>query len=266
MARISIDDELFNYKPFKNLLKKFKGDEDRAIGMVYRFWKLAQDHWGNDCALMPPEEFEEEGFQVLLEVRMAEVRPEGIYAHGAKERFAWYLQRCRASSEGVKARAANREKASGPPKSPPSVDRDKPSGPPKPDSGSTGNESRSTETDPPVDRKPDSEQPTASLPLRTAPAPASVIATVSAPAAGPSIRVVDNSARAPDKSGAGPGLACALCSGSGTLRRIKPPDTMPMTFRCSCPIGLRAGPDRSPRWGPEHEAEWKRYGPAEGAA
>lgn len=110
MARISIDDELHADARFKRLVRKLS-NEDQAIGLLYRFWRLAQDHWADDCGLMPIAEFEAEDFRPLAEVGFAELKEDGYYAAGAEERFAWYLQKCKASKAGVKARSVNRNQA-----------------------------------------------------------------------------------------------------------------------------------------------------------
>lgn len=86
-----------------------------AIGMLYRFWRAAQDYWSENFSLMSIEEFEADEFSVLAEVGFAEMRENGYYAAGSEERFAWYVQRCRASELAAKRRSVNRNKDSGPP-------------------------------------------------------------------------------------------------------------------------------------------------------
>lgn len=103
MARISIDDELHADHRFKRLVRKL-GDEDKAVGLLYRFWRIAQDYWGDEMSLIPTGIFEAEEFQILNEVGLAEKEVDGFYASGSEERFGWYLQRCRASKAGVEAR------------------------------------------------------------------------------------------------------------------------------------------------------------------
>lgn len=117
MARINIDDELHADIRFKRLVRKL-GNEDQAIGMLYRFWRLAQDYWGDECGLMPIAEFEAEDFRPLAEVGFAEIRDDGYYAAGAEERFAWYLQKCRASKAAVKARSGKPKDDAVPPEPP----------------------------------------------------------------------------------------------------------------------------------------------------
>jgi hypothetical protein len=107
VARISIDDELHADFRFKRLCRNV--GEDLAVGLIYRFWRLAQDYWGDEMSLVPFAEFEAEGFGPLLQVGLAENRPEGVYACGGNKRFAWYLQLCRASRAGVEAKRARRQ-------------------------------------------------------------------------------------------------------------------------------------------------------------
>lgn len=107
MARISIDDELHADRRFKRLSKAL-GDEDLAIGMLYRFWRIAQDFWA-DGELVPYEEFEAEKLNALIDAGLAEEREKGIYASGSEERFQWYVQRCEASKRGVQARKLKTE-------------------------------------------------------------------------------------------------------------------------------------------------------------
>lgn len=110
MARINVEDDLGVWRPFIRLLKKLGGDEDRAIGMTVRFWRIAQKYWGDECALVPEEEFRLEDLEVLIEAGVAIRRPGGIYAKGSEDRFDWYLQKVRASKKGG---AANRDRALG---------------------------------------------------------------------------------------------------------------------------------------------------------
>jgi hypothetical protein len=114
MARISIDDELHADRRFKALVRELGGDEDKAVGLLYRFWRQAQDHWG-DGQLMPLAEFELDGFSPLAKVGLAEIQGSEVYSCGSEERFGWYRQRVVASKAGVEARRVNREHKSGQP-------------------------------------------------------------------------------------------------------------------------------------------------------
>lgn len=149
MARINFEDDLESDYRFKRLVR-IVGDEDKAFGILYRFWKIAQKFWGDDMSLMPESEFNLEGFTPVLEAGLAEVRSNGIYAKGSEERFAWYLQKCRASKLGVAARTEKSSRL-------------------------TGTESRSTETE----RRSTGSSPTVNPP---SPAPVPVPVPVLSPA------------------------------------------------------------------------------------
>lgn len=60
---------------------------------------------------MPYEEFIDDGFEILLDrkTRFADRKGDFVEATGSEKRFAWYLQRCRASLAGVKARLGETE-------------------------------------------------------------------------------------------------------------------------------------------------------------
>jgi hypothetical protein len=113
MARINIDDELRADPRWKRLVRILNGDEEKAIGKLYFFWHMAQLYWGKECQLMPQEEFDGEDFAAIIQSKFAEVRPEGVYASGAEEQFAWYLQKCRASKEAAKAKSRKPKKPDG---------------------------------------------------------------------------------------------------------------------------------------------------------
>lgn len=100
--RVNIDDDLHSDFRFRRLVRAI-GDEDKAVGMVYRFWKLAQKYWIHDCGLIPVEEFEAEGLEPILKAGLAQMRVGGIYARGSEERFAWYFQRKAAGKVRAKA-------------------------------------------------------------------------------------------------------------------------------------------------------------------
>lgn len=108
MARINIDDDVESRPEFRRLHKLLGYDDDKALGMLVRFWRLAQDYWG-EHKLVPLEEIENWEFQPIIDSRWGMVKPEGVYAIGAEERFAWYRQKCDASKKGVEARQKKRE-------------------------------------------------------------------------------------------------------------------------------------------------------------
>lgn len=105
MARINIDDELYSDVRFRTLIRKL-GDEDKAIGMLVRFWFAAQQYWADGQKLIPHKLFEADGLGPLLEVDLAEIRDGGVYAKGATERFEWYRAKCEQARSAIKQRWA----------------------------------------------------------------------------------------------------------------------------------------------------------------
>lgn len=103
MARINIDDDVESKLEYKRLNKLLNYEEDKALGMLVRFWRLAQDYWGR-YELIPHQVMEDWGFQVLIDSRWAIVRPEGVYAIGSEEMFAWYRQKCDAGKRSAEIR------------------------------------------------------------------------------------------------------------------------------------------------------------------
>jgi hypothetical protein len=99
MARINIDDDVESRPEFRRLLKLVAYDDDKALGILVRFWRLAQKYWG-EHQLVPMEEIENWEFQPIIDSRWGIVKPEGVYAIGSEERFAWYRQKCDAAKKG----------------------------------------------------------------------------------------------------------------------------------------------------------------------
>ncbi len=107
MARINIEDSIHSEPSFKRLVRRL-GGEDLAIGMLYRFWRSAQDYWSDECRLMPESEFLADGFEPILSAGLASQTSEGIYALGSEKRFAWLLQKRRASKNAAAIKKARR--------------------------------------------------------------------------------------------------------------------------------------------------------------
>lgn len=112
MARINVEDDIELRIEYRRLLKLVGGDDDKAMGMLVRFWRVAQRYWGQN-QLVPIEEFNEWGFQPLIESRWAIVKPEGVEAYGAASQFSWYRQRCESGKIGGHARATGLRDESG---------------------------------------------------------------------------------------------------------------------------------------------------------
>lgn len=93
MARINIDDEVW-LDPRITMLQKEIG-ENEALGILIRFWKIAQLYWGKD-ELIPIGVFNFHCLSdALFKHGLAERRGDFVYAKGSETYFDWYLQKCR---------------------------------------------------------------------------------------------------------------------------------------------------------------------------
>lgn len=102
MARINVDDDFWVDPRLRHLSRKLDS-ETRAVGMCLLFWRIAQRYWTDEHKLVPKDLFMIEGLEPLVEVGLAEIRGDGVYAKGA-ERFDWLK----------KKRDAGRKRASAP--------------------------------------------------------------------------------------------------------------------------------------------------------
>lgn len=94
-----MDDDIEQRPEYRRLLKLVGYDDDKALGMLVRFWRLAQKYWG-EHQLVPLEDIENWEFQPIVDSRWGVVREDGVYAIGSEERFAWYRQKCDAAKKG----------------------------------------------------------------------------------------------------------------------------------------------------------------------
>jgi hypothetical protein len=102
MARLNLDDTIESHDEFWRLIEIVK-DRDRALGMLVRFFRLAQHCYGHD-QVIPAETLAEKGLEPMVESGWAVPDGAGYTAKGAKKHFGWYRQRvqagqCRAGSE-----------------------------------------------------------------------------------------------------------------------------------------------------------------------
>ena len=100
MARINVDDNIESYPEHRRLVKILNYDEDKALGMLVRFWRLAQKYWAEGL-LIPCEEIANWDLQPILESRWGIEKSNGVYAIGSEERFAWYKQRVDAGKQRI---------------------------------------------------------------------------------------------------------------------------------------------------------------------
>lgn len=92
MARVNIEDDLESHQEFWNLVQLAGGDRDRALGMLVRFFRIAQKAFGRDT-LIAPNELERAGLASMIESGWAIAVAEGYEAKGAEKQFEWYRQR-----------------------------------------------------------------------------------------------------------------------------------------------------------------------------
>jgi len=107
MARLNLEPKTWSSYKFQKLLIMI-GDRHRAMGIVVDLWALAQAHWFPKRELIPFDEFERAGLpEALIECGLAERTPNGIYAKGAEDQFAWLFQAQEAGKRSGQARSKN---------------------------------------------------------------------------------------------------------------------------------------------------------------
>jgi hypothetical protein len=107
MARVNVEEKLFTDNRFKALVRRI-GDEDRAVGMMIRAFRLAQTFWGQDRGLIPLDLWNMHDLHILIDCLLAEKRDTGVYVKGSEQYFDWYLRKIKASAKGVKAKVEKR--------------------------------------------------------------------------------------------------------------------------------------------------------------
>lgn len=85
---------------------RFIGNEDRAFGICGRAWALASQQWTDGRKLISPDIWKLGGFDGLIEVGLAEERPDGIYVRGTVDRNEWLAAWNDGRKKGGQARAA----------------------------------------------------------------------------------------------------------------------------------------------------------------
>lgn len=91
MARLSFEDKLEGDFRFIELCIRV-GNRFLARGYYWEAAKLAQKNWIPDRKLIPKEAWVSAGLPTaLIDVGLAEDRPDGIYLKGSEEHFAWWF-------------------------------------------------------------------------------------------------------------------------------------------------------------------------------
>lgn len=106
MARINFDDNVESQPEFKRLVG-LCASWDEALGMLVRFFRLAQQAYGRGQGVTA-ETLETEGLGAMLKSGWAiPFSGDTFQAKGAEKHFAWYVQKIEAGKKG--GRPVNRE-------------------------------------------------------------------------------------------------------------------------------------------------------------
>lgn len=109
MARINIEESILKDRRFVKFMLAV-GDQDKALGALFRAWMVAQKWYLIGDRMIPLEEWDkQELLPGLIEVGLAEkVGADRVRMRGADEQFGWLLQRANAGKKGGVATAAGR--------------------------------------------------------------------------------------------------------------------------------------------------------------
>lgn len=89
MARINVDTELWNDPRFEKLRDKL-GSKATAIGTLVILWEIGQQYWRKKKQLIPKNIFDLFEFKSeILQSGFAIEKGDGIYCHGAEERWEY---------------------------------------------------------------------------------------------------------------------------------------------------------------------------------
>jgi len=108
MARLNLEESLWSDPRTMRLIAKI-GDEDKAIGILVRAFRLAQKYWcnkENPKQYIHPEAFLNEKLEILIDINWAKKYETGYYIHGSESNFSWWFQRVEAGRNGGIAKAS----------------------------------------------------------------------------------------------------------------------------------------------------------------
>jgi hypothetical protein len=112
MARINIEDSLFKDARFIDLCIYY-GDKAKALGVITWAFVVAQKYYLSEesARLIPLSEWKRQQCDdKLIEIGLAEMRPEGIYVSGSEDQFAWLIQKQQAGKKGGRPKSNIKEK------------------------------------------------------------------------------------------------------------------------------------------------------------
>lgn len=88
MSSLTIDQKWWT-DPRRSTLIRLLGSEDKADLLAIRAWRLAQDSWSPQSTYIPVEIFIlNTDNEKLIDAKLAEYRPAGVYIRGSGERFS----------------------------------------------------------------------------------------------------------------------------------------------------------------------------------
>jgi hypothetical protein len=98
MARINIEDCWWS-DPRRSRLTILLGSQALADGLALNAWRLAQEFWKQDRALVPKSLFDMlEGASKFIEANLAEIRGDMVYIRGSSAYLDW-INECRESGQ-----------------------------------------------------------------------------------------------------------------------------------------------------------------------
>lgn len=113
MARINIEDCWWTDPRRKALARKF-GEESQADGCAVNAWRTAQEYWKHGRILIPSHIWSLlPGAAEMVEIGLAEVRPDGVYVRGSCQYLEWVLERHQAAKKGGERSAKIRRERTG---------------------------------------------------------------------------------------------------------------------------------------------------------
>lgn len=92
MARINIEDDLESREQFWKLMSIY-GDRDKCLGLLVRFFRLAQHRFGRR-EILTEKDLVDHGLTDMISSGWATPVEGGFEAIGSEKQFSWYRQKC----------------------------------------------------------------------------------------------------------------------------------------------------------------------------
>ncbi len=108
MARINIEDSIYQDIRFHDLTKRLDGGIDAALGALVRAWSLAQKWYLKNDRTIPFDEWTKCRLpKEIIEVGLASLIDDSVRMAGADQHFAWLIQKSEAGKKSVNARSTH---------------------------------------------------------------------------------------------------------------------------------------------------------------